>query len=86
MYDNEKDNEEEGIKIVLVGEAGVGKTSIIDKYYHNSFSNDYMSSSTASLTIKEITINKKKLLFRIHVRCSPQPTNSRLSSQHHVET
>ena len=65
MSDNEKNNEEEGIKIVLVGECGVGKTAIIDKYYYNSFSDNYETTVTASFMTKEITINKKKILLKI---------------------
>ena len=53
------------IKVVLVGETDVGKTSIILRYATNKFNNNQMSSSCASFISKSITINGKLIKFEI---------------------
>ena len=35
---NGKDKDEKAIKVILLGESGVGKTSIIRRYINNEFS------------------------------------------------
>jgi small GTP-binding protein len=39
-------------KVVLIGEAGVGKTSIINRYINNTFSTNSMSTTGASFAAK----------------------------------
>ena len=53
------------IKIILIGESGVGKTSIIDRYIKNSFNEDLASSTTMSYVGKVIEKNKKKIQLNI---------------------
>ena len=62
MYDKIKH-----VKIVLIGETGVGKTSIISSYTKNEFSNDVPSSLTASFAMKEtdLTLDDKTIQFDI---------------------
>ena len=57
------DVEQLELKLVLLGEAGVGKTAIIGRYVKNEFSDDYHSSATMSYVGK--TIKKDK--FEIHL-------------------
>jgi Ras-related protein Rab-22 len=47
-------------KIVLLGETGVGKTSIITRYIANSFSQVVMTSTGSSFFSKKIEINENK--------------------------
>ena len=57
----EEDNEEvKRIKVILVGETGVGKTSIINRYVNDIFNEDTLSTITASCFEKEIVLNDKK--------------------------
>ena len=44
-------------KIVLLGETGVGKTSIITRYISNSFSDIVMTSTGSSFSSKKMTIS-----------------------------
>jgi len=44
-------------KIVLVGDHGTGKTSLIRRYIDNSFSEDYKSSIGVSISKKELSSN-----------------------------
>ena len=54
--DDDDDDEDEYIpcKIVLLGEAGVGKTSIITRYISGSFSKIVMTSTGSSYVAKKI--------------------------------
>ena len=49
------------IKIILLGDMFVGKTSIISRYVEDSFSENIMSSSAMSYTQKDIVIDKQKI-------------------------
>jgi len=55
------------VKIVLIGESGVGKTSIISSYIKNEFSTEVQSSLTASFATKEtnLTLNENIIQFDI---------------------
>ena len=68
MRDDDDDDEDEYIpcKIVLLGEAGVGKTSIITRYISGSFSQIVMTSTGSSFVAKKIELeDKKKVKFQI---------------------
>ena len=53
-------------KVVLLGEAGVGKTSIISRYVNNTFSDVLMSTTGASFAIKKLEIDPEhKIKFQI---------------------
>ena len=43
-------------KIVLIGDFGTGKTSLIRRYVDNSFSEDYISSIGVSISKKNISM------------------------------
>ena len=60
--DDNDDDEDEYIpcKIVLLGEAGVGKTSIITRYISGSFSQIVMTSTGSSFVAKKIELEDKK--------------------------
>jgi small GTP-binding protein len=63
MIDDDDDMLE--IKLVLLGESGVGKTSIIGRYVRDEFSENIISSSTMTYVGKTITINKQKIQLNI---------------------
>ena len=66
--DDELDNEqEESIKVVLIGESGVGKTSIISKFTKGIFELDLMSTNGATFSTKkkEYKESKKTISFEI---------------------
>ena len=66
MGDEEEEDENISCKIVLLGEAGVGKTSIIRRYISGSFSQKVMTSTLSSFYGKEIELDdKKKINLRI---------------------
>ena len=60
MIENEDEDDYISCKIVLLGETGVGKTSIITRYIANSFSQVVMTSTGSSFFSKKIEINESK--------------------------
>jgi small GTP-binding protein len=62
----EKDDDEIlQIKMILLGNTAVGKTSIINRYVEDNFSNNIMSSVNMTFTQKTLTINKQKVQLNI---------------------
>ena len=55
----------ESVKVVLVGESGVGKTSIVSRFTKDSFNADEISSSSAQFISKTIKINEQSIKFDI---------------------
>ena len=63
---SDKENEDSlDIKLILLGESGVGKTSIINRYIEDSFSDIMASSSSMTYTTKELIINQQKIHLNI---------------------
>ena len=52
MDDDDNDDEYISCKVVLLGEAGVGKTSIISRYVHNTFSEVLMTTTGVAFATK----------------------------------
>ncbi len=64
--EDDSDNEYTTCKVVLLGEAGVGKTSIISRYVGNTFSEVLMSTTGASFATKKLDIDSEhKIKFQI---------------------
>ena len=55
----------EEIKLILVGDSGVGKTSIINRYYLNTFNSSMDSTQSMNFIIKDILINGKNIQLNI---------------------
>jgi len=53
------------IKLILLGETGVGKTSIINRYVQDSFSDSLMSSTSMAYVQKKIALNRQKISLNI---------------------
>ena len=55
----------ETIKIILVGNSGVGKTAIINRYYNNSFANEMISTISMNFIDRKIKIDEKYYILNI---------------------
>ena len=66
-------------KVVLVGESGVGKTSINKRFIENTFSDSEIPSSSASFLIKEVEFdeyNDQKIKLKIWDTCGQEKYRS----------
>ena len=52
-------------KVVLIGESGVGKTSIITRYTTDSFSSVMLATIGASFASRTIEVDNQKIKFEI---------------------
>ncbi|MHA1671721.1 MAG: Rab family GTPase [Promethearchaeota archaeon] len=50
------------LKLVLLGSPAVGKTSLINKYVHHSFEEDYHSTLGVNIVVKEINLEDSTLV------------------------
>ena len=55
------------LKIILLGETSVGKSSIIKRYSDNKFEDIFISTIGVDLIEKEITINGHKIILNIWI-------------------
>ena len=53
------------IKLILLGDSGVGKSSIIQRYYENKFDEYLKITQNANYVEKELTINDNKLILEL---------------------
>ena len=67
MNDDIDNDNEESVKVVLIGESGVGKTSIISQFTKGVFNPDLMSTNGATFSTKkkEFKESNKILSFEI---------------------
>ncbi len=56
---------DEKIRVMLIGDSSVGKTSLLKKYCQNEFSQSYVSTIGIDFQIKYISINNKKIKLQI---------------------
>ena len=61
----ENDKKMKEVKIILLGDAGVGKTSIISRYYKNEFDINSMSTGSSSFITK--TVQKNDNTYKLNI-------------------
>jgi len=49
------------VKIILLGESGVGKTNLLNAYFDNDFNGNELTTSTPNQSFKTLQINNKKI-------------------------
>lgn len=62
---NELENEEEQMKIILLGNTGVGKTAIITQFDQNTYNNKAMATYAPNFIKKDLKINNE--VVKVHV-------------------
>ena len=60
MYENKTH-----IKVILIGESGVGKSAIIQRYYEDKFKENTFSTHFSNYLEKEVTINDEKYILEL---------------------
>jgi small GTP-binding protein len=65
-YDSQRDeNYDEKIKIMIIGESKIGKTSLISRYCNNQFYGAYLSTIGIDFQIKNLILNNKNIRLQI---------------------
>ena len=67
MDDDENTNKILRIKVILLGETGAGKSSIILRFVHNSFIPNHISTTLCSCTSKQLAFNNNKDLISFDI-------------------
>ena len=57
--------EKEHVKVIILGDSGVGKSAIIQRYYENVFDTNSTSTANATFFEKEITIKGQQIVLEI---------------------
>ena len=65
MEGETKEAYDHSFKIVFVGDAGVGKTQIVNKFVNNSFDNVYNITIGVDFATKEVEIDNKKIKLQL---------------------
>jgi small GTP-binding protein len=58
-------NNNERMKIIIIGEAGVGKTCILKKFVDNEFNENELTTISLSFATKNMTINNEEIKLEI---------------------
>ena len=53
------------VKVLMIGESGVGKTCIIQRFTKNEFSMNHLSTIAVDFKMKLLDINSKKIKMQI---------------------
>ncbi len=62
---NTPGQEEFLLKIIIIGDSGVGKTNILFRYCENSFRQDYTATIGVDFKVKTVTADNKRLKLQI---------------------
>ena len=65
MDEASPENNDTEFKIITLGNPGVGKTSIIQRFVNDEFNPDQLSTLGVSLSFRVLTINKRKLKLKL---------------------
>ena len=53
------------LKLIILGESGVGKTSLMDQYVNRKFSTAYKATIGADFLTKEVVIDEKLVTLQV---------------------
>ncbi|MFX1258153.1 MAG: Rab family GTPase [Promethearchaeota archaeon] len=72
------------IKIIILGEPGVGKTSLVKRFISNHFSNDYRTSIGTNVYLKDTKFNYDDKIIKISTQLWDIAGQERWTSMRHV--
>ena len=76
LLEEESNKEKYSFKIILVGNSGVGKTSILNKYIKNIFDDNYTCTIGVDFSLKNIEFSNKTVNLRIWDTAGQEKYNS----------
>ena len=64
------------LKVIILGDSGVGKTSLMNQYVNRKFSNQYKATIGADFLTKEVMVDDRLVTMQVRIHI---PTTSHLS-------
>ena len=54
------------LKVIILGDSGVGKTSLMNQYVNRKFSNQYKATIGADFLTKEVMVDDRLVTMQVH--------------------
>ena len=61
----ESKREEESLKLIIIGDCGVGKTNMLVRFCENTFKPNYIATIGVDFKIKTISVGKQRIKLQI---------------------
>jgi Ras-related protein Rab-7A len=58
------------LKVIILGDSGVGKTSLMNQYVNKKFSNQYKATIGADFLTKEVMVDDRLVTMQVCMFCS----------------
>ncbi|XP_023238297.1 ras-related protein Rab-7a-like [Centruroides sculpturatus] len=55
------------LKVIILGDSGVGKTSLMNQYVNKKFSNQYKATIGADFLTKEVTVDDRLVTMQVMI-------------------
>ncbi|MEJ2249049.1 MAG: GTP-binding protein [Candidatus Lokiarchaeota archaeon] len=65
MNEKESEKKQYSLKIVIIGEPGVGKTSLVKRFVSNLFTKDYKASIGTNMYVKKLFLKEREITLAI---------------------
>lgn len=62
---NSKKTDDDVLKLIIIGDCGVGKTNILVQFCQNTFRPNYIATIGVDFKIKTLTVNQKRIKLQI---------------------
>lgn len=57
------------LKVIILGDSGVGKTSLMNQYVNKKFSNQYKATIGADFLTKDVVIGDRTVTMQVRLCC-----------------
>ena len=70
MLDRGKMVSKSMLKVIILGDSGVGKTSLMNQYVNRKFSTQYKATIGADFLTKEVTVEDRQVTMQVRKQAS----------------
>lgn len=64
------------LKVIILGDSGVGKTSIMNQYVNKKFNNQYKATIGADFLTKEVVVDDRVITMQVRIPCHKRPARA----------
>lgn len=64
------------LKVIILGDSGVGKTSLMNQYVNKKFSNQYKATIGADFLTKEVMVDDRIVTMQVSAKGERYPSES----------